>query len=52
LPVCVNRGQSTAEYGLIVATVAVLVLMGMNAFGNAMHTWFDVLASRIVTSGT
>lgn len=44
----VGRGQSSVEYGLLIATIAILVLLGANAFGFAIHRWFDVLIQRIV----
>jgi Flp pilus assembly pilin Flp len=43
-------GQSTVEYGLILATVALLVLMGLPLFGGTLRQWFELLASRITTN--
>ena len=45
-------GQDVVEYGLIVATIAVVVLIGTVAFGNQIRPWFDHLAGMITTTGT
>jgi pilus assembly protein Flp/PilA len=45
-------GQDVAEYGLLVATVAIVVLLGTAAFGTAVTTWFTGLPARITTTGT
>jgi len=45
-------GQDVAEYGLLVATVAIVVLLGTAAFGSAVTTWFTGLPSRITITGT
>jgi Flp pilus assembly pilin Flp len=47
-----ERGQDTVEYGLIIATVALVVLLGTLAFGNQVGPWFEHLAGRITTTGT
>jgi Flp pilus assembly pilin Flp len=44
------RGQTGVEYGLLIALIAVLTLLGANAFGSAVRQWFDVLVSRITTN--
>ena len=47
-----EKGQDVVEYGLLMATIAVLVLIGTMAFGNQIRPWFDSLAGRITTVGT
>ena len=47
-----ERGQDVVEYGLIVATIAVVVLIGTMAFGNQIRPWFEHLAGMITTTGT
>jgi Flp pilus assembly pilin Flp len=42
-----RRGQAAIEYGLLIALIAVLTLLGANAFGSAVRQWFDVLVQRI-----
>jgi Flp pilus assembly pilin Flp len=45
-------GQNVLEYGLLVAAIAVVVLMGTFAFGNQIEPWFQQLAGHITTTGT
>jgi Flp pilus assembly pilin Flp len=47
-----ETGQDVVEYGLLMATIAVLVLIGTMAFGNQISPWFNSLAARITTVGT
>ena len=45
-------GQDVVEYGLIVATIAIVILVATVAFGNQIEPWFQALAGRITTTGT
>jgi Flp pilus assembly pilin Flp len=45
-------GQNVVEYGLIIATIAVVVLLATVAFGHQIEPWFAQLAGRITTTGT
>jgi Flp pilus assembly pilin Flp len=45
-------GQDVVEYGLIVATIAVVILIATVAFGNQIQPWFQALSGRITTVGT
>ena len=45
-------GQNVLEYGIIVATITIVVLLGTTAFGNQVQPWFRLLAGRITTLGT
>jgi Flp pilus assembly pilin Flp len=47
-----DDGQDVVEYGLLVATVAIVVLLGTAAFGSAITSWFTRLPARITTTGT
>ena len=47
-----ETGQDVVEYGILIATIAFLVLLGTLAFGNQIGPWFDSLAARIMTVGT
>jgi Flp pilus assembly pilin Flp len=47
-----EEGQDVAEYGLLIATTAVVVLLGTAAFGSSVMTWFTRLPSQITTTGT
>jgi len=44
-----SAGQSMAEYGLLMAVLAILVLVGVMKFGGVIHAWFEGLA-QLVTS--
>jgi Flp pilus assembly pilin Flp len=43
-------GQDVVEYGLLIATIAIVVLVGISFFGNNISAWFDTLARRITTN--
>jgi pilus assembly protein Flp/PilA len=45
-------GQDVVEYGLLIATIAIVVLVGVGIFGNNINAWFERLAGRITTIGT
>ena len=47
-----ETGQDAVEFGLLLATVAIVVLIGTMAFGNQISPWFERLAARITTAGT
>jgi pilus assembly protein Flp/PilA len=45
-------GQDVVEYGLLIATIAIVVLIGVGIFGSEINKWFTNLAGRITTTGT
>jgi pilus assembly protein Flp/PilA len=45
-------GQDVVEYGLLIATIAIVVLIGVGFFGSNISAWFQTLAGRITTTGT
>ena len=45
-------GQDVVEYGLLIATIAIVVLIGVGFFGSGVNNWFRVLAAKITTIGT
>ena len=47
-----EEGQDVVEYGLLIATIAIVVLLATAAFGQNIGVWFNTLASRITTTGT
>jgi Flp pilus assembly pilin Flp len=47
-----QRAQDTIEYGIIIATIAVVVLLGITAFGHQIEPWFGQLAGHFSTVGT
>jgi Flp pilus assembly pilin Flp len=44
--------QDVVEHAMIVATIAMVVLLGIAAFGTQIKPWFEHLAGRITTVGT
>jgi len=47
-----EEGQDVVEYGLLIATIAIVVLIGVGVFGSNINHWFQTLAARITTVGT
>jgi Flp pilus assembly pilin Flp len=47
-----DEGQDVVEYGLLIATIAIVVLLATAAFGTNIGAWFNTLAGRITTTGT
>jgi len=47
-----ESGQDVVEYGLLIATIAIVVLIGVGIFGSNINAWFLSLAGRITTVGT
>jgi Flp pilus assembly pilin Flp len=47
-----EQGQDVVEYGLLIATIAIVVLLATAAFGANIGTWFNTLAGRVTTTGT
>jgi pilus assembly protein Flp/PilA len=45
-------GQDVVEYGLLIATIAIVVLLATQAFGTSITAWFGKLSGRITTTGT
>jgi len=45
-------GQDVVEYGLLIATIAIVVLIGVGFFGSGVNNWFKALAAKITTVGT
>lgn len=45
-------GQDVVEYGILIATVAIVILISTTAFGNQITAWFNRLAGHITTTAT
>ena len=43
-------GQDVVEYGLLIATIAIIVLVGVNFFGSSINQWFHDIGARITTN--
>ncbi|MBV9598753.1 MAG: Flp family type IVb pilin [Chloroflexi bacterium] len=48
--ICNDNGQDVAEYGLLVAGVGLLVLVGATSLGSNLQTWFDNIATRVTSN--
>ena len=47
-----QSAQNVIEYGIIIVTIAMVVLLGISAFGYQIQPWFAQLAAHITTVGT
>jgi Flp pilus assembly pilin Flp len=47
-----DHGQEVIEYALLIATIALVVLVALTAFGSLAGTWFQQIAGRVTTAGT
>jgi Flp pilus assembly pilin Flp len=47
-----EAGQDVVEYGMIIATITVVVLVVVTSFGANIEPWFQQLAGHITTTGT
>ncbi len=45
-----DEAQDVVEYGLLIATVAIVVLLATAAFGTQIQIWFTGLTGRITTT--
>jgi Flp pilus assembly pilin Flp len=46
------EAQDVVEYGLLIATIALIILLAIATFGHLLEPWFAGLAGRITTTGT
>ncbi len=42
-----DSGQDLAEYGLLVALIAIVAVIGVTAFGGQIGGWFTTLGGQI-----
>jgi pilus assembly protein Flp/PilA len=42
-----EEGQTMAEYGLLIAFIAIIALVGVGLLGKSLNTFFGGLASQI-----
>ena len=42
-----EKGATATEYSLLVAFIALLIIIGVTAFGNALSTWFTNLGTTV-----
>ena len=43
-------GQDVVEYGLLIATIAIVILIATATFGTQIRDWFQGLSGRITTT--
>ena len=44
-----EKGATATEYGLLVGLIALIIVVGVGLFGNALNTFFDGLATTVGT---
>ena len=44
-----EKGATATEYSLLVAFIALLIIIGVTAFGTALNTWFSSLGTKVGT---
>lgn len=42
-----EKGATATEYSLLVAFIALVIIVGVTAFGGALNTWFNDLAGNV-----
>jgi len=42
-----DSGQDLAEYGILVALIAIVAVLGVTAFGGQISTWFTTLGAAM-----
>lgn len=42
-----ERGATATEYALLVAFIALVIVVGVTAFGNQLNSFFNTLGTRI-----
>jgi len=52
VPLLREKSQNVVEYGLLIVSIVVVVLLGVAKFGTVIEPWFASLAGRITTVGT
>jgi pilus assembly protein Flp/PilA len=42
-----EKGATATEYALLVGLIALIIVVGVGAFGGALNTWFNTLAGTV-----
>jgi pilus assembly protein Flp/PilA len=42
-----EKGATATEYGLLVGLIALIIVVGVGAFGNALNAFFNTLAGTV-----
>jgi pilus assembly protein Flp/PilA len=43
----VEKGATATEYSLLVGLIALVLVVGVGAFGGALNTWFSTLGTTV-----
>jgi pilus assembly protein Flp/PilA len=49
--VSTDEGATALEYGILVALIALIIIIGVGAFGGALNTFFQGIAGRVPFGG-
>lgn len=44
-----EKGATATEYSLLIAFIALLIIVGVTAFGTALNNWFSSIGSTVGT---
>jgi pilus assembly protein Flp/PilA len=44
-----ERGATATEYGLLVGLIALIIVIGVGLFGEALNTFFDGLSATVAS---
>lgn len=42
-----DEGATALEYGILVALIALIIIVGVGAFGGALNTFFQNISTRV-----
>lgn len=42
-----DEGATALEYGILVALIAIVIVVGVTAFGGALNTFFQGIAAKV-----
>jgi pilus assembly protein Flp/PilA len=42
-----EKGATATEYSLLVAFIALVIIVGVTAFGGALNTWYNNIAATV-----
>ena len=42
-----EKGATATEYSLLVAFIALVIIVGVTAFGGALNTWYNNIATTV-----
>ena len=42
-----EKGATATEYAVLVSFIALIIIVGVTAFGNGLSAWFEGLSARV-----